>query len=83
MDSDCSTDDEAFGTASPTKSPKRRRVSFAKDVKFQSTKPRRSYKERDHEVVKVDVIAMVNDASRATELEFANRSTRHDSKHRS
>ena len=76
VDSDCSTDDEAFGTASPTKSPKRRRVSFAKDVKFQSTKPRRSYKERDHEVVKVDVIAMVNDASRATELEFAKRKAR-------
>ena len=71
MDSDCSTDDEAFGTASPTKSPKRRRVSFAKDVKIsidkaakilqrqgsgQSTKPRRSYKDKDHEVVKVDVI---------------------------
>eukprot|EP00439_Symbiodinium_sp_Y106_P027866 s1892_g3.t1 len=63
VDSDCST--------SPTKSPKRRQVSFAKDVRFQPTKPRRSYKERDHEVVKVDVAAMVNDANRATELEFA------------
>ena len=48
VDSDCSTDDEVFGPASPTKSPKRRQVSFAKDVRFQPTKPRRSYKERDH-----------------------------------
>ena len=76
VDSDCSTDDEAFGPASPTKSPKRRQVSFAKDVRFQPTKPRRSYKERDHEVVKVDVIAMVNDTSRATELEFAKHKAR-------
>ena len=76
VDSDCSTDDEAFGTASPTKSPKRRQVSFAKDVRFQSTKPRRSYKDKDQTVVKVDVLSMVNDASRATELEFAKHKAR-------
>ena len=76
VDSDCSTDDEAFGTASPTKSPKRRQVSFAKDVTFQSTKPRRSYKDKDQAVVKVDVMSMVNDASRATELEFAKQKAR-------
>eukprot|EP00439_Symbiodinium_sp_Y106_P066057 s1782_g10.t1 len=58
VDSDCSTDDEAFGTASPTKSAKRRQVSFAKDVRFQSTKPRRSYKDKDQAVVKVDVMSM-------------------------
>ena len=46
VDSDCSTDDEAFGTASPTKLPKHGQVSFTKDVRFQSTKPRRSYKDR-------------------------------------
>ena len=34
-DSDCSTDDEAIGSVSPTKTPKHRRVTFAKDVKFQ------------------------------------------------
>ena len=36
----------------PKKSRSRRQVSFAKDVKFQPTKPRKSYKEREHEVVK-------------------------------
>eukprot|EP00439_Symbiodinium_sp_Y106_P034198 s1457_g4.t1 len=49
VDSDCSTDDEALGTASPIKMPKRRHVTFVKDVKFQSTRPRRSYKGREHE----------------------------------
>eukprot|EP00439_Symbiodinium_sp_Y106_P022386 s5610_g2.t1 len=76
MDSDCSTDDEAFGTASPTKLPKHRQVSFAKDVRFQSTKPRRSYKDRGQAVVKVDVTSMVNGADRATELEFAKHKAR-------
>ena len=76
VDSDCSTDNEAFGTASPTKSPKHRQVSFAKDVRFQSTKPRRSYKDRDQTVVKVDVMSMVNDANRAIELEFAKHKAR-------
>ena len=49
VDSDCSTDDEALGSVSPTKTPKRRQVTFAKDVRFQSMKPRRSYKDREHE----------------------------------
>ena len=74
--SDCSTDDEAFGTASPTKLPKHRQVSFTKDVRFQSTKPRRSYKDRGQAVVKVDVTSMVNGADRATELEFAKHKAR-------
>ena len=61
---------------SPTKSPKHRHVSFAKDVRFQSTKPRRSYKDKNQTVVKVDVMSMVNDANRATELEFAKHKAR-------
>ena len=65
VDSDCSTDDEALGTASPIKMPKRRHVTFVKDVKFQSTRPRRSYKGREHEVIKVDVEAMAKRSTKA------------------
>ena len=46
VDSDCSTDDEALGAVSPTKSRSRRQVTFAMDVKFQPTKPRKSYKRK-------------------------------------
>ena len=63
VDSDCSIDDEALGSVSPTKTPKRRQVTFAKDVRFQSTKPGRSYKDREHEVIKVDVDSMAKDES--------------------
>ena len=45
-------------------------------MRFQSTKPRRSYKDKDQTVVKVDVMSMVNDANRATELEFAKHKAR-------
>ena len=76
VDSDCSTDDETFGAVLPTKSRSRRQVSFAKDVRFQPTKQRKSYKEREHEVVKVNVDAMVNDENRSTELEFAKHKAR-------
>ena len=38
--------------------------------------PRKSYKEREHEVVKVNVEAMVNDANRSNELEFAQHKAR-------
>ena len=76
VDSDCSTDEEALGTVLPTKMPKRRHVTFAKDVKFQSTKPRRSYKDKEHEVIKVDVEAMAKDENRAVELEFAKHKAR-------
>ena len=56
--------------------PKRRHVTFAKDVKFQSAKPRRPYKDRDPEVIKVDVEAMAKDENRAVELEFAKHKAR-------
>ena len=49
---------------------------FAKDVRFQSTKPRRSYKDREHEVIKVDVDSMAKDENRAIELEFAKHKAR-------
>ena len=80
VDSDCSTDDEALCTVLPTKMPKRRHVTFAKDVKFQSTKPRRSYKDREHEVIKVDMEAMAKDENRAVELEAQSKtqSTNHE-----
>ena len=68
--SDCSTDDEALGSS------KRRHVTFARNVRFHSTKPRRSYKDREHEVIKVDVEAMAKDENRAVELEFATRKAR-------
>ena len=45
-------------------------------MRFQSTKPRRSYKDRGQAVVKVDVTSMVNGADRATELEFAKHKAR-------
>ena len=70
-DSDCSTDDEAIGSVSPTKTPKRRQVTFAEDVKFQSTRPRRSYRDRGIEVIKVDVEPMAEDEHRAVKVEFA------------
>ena len=38
-DSDCSTDDEASGSVLLASAPKGRNVTFAKDVKFQSSKP--------------------------------------------
>ena len=76
VDSDCSTDDETFGAVSPTKSRSRRQVSFTEDVRFQPTKPRKSYKEREHEVVKVNVDAMVNHENRSTELDFAKHKAR-------
>ena len=75
-DSDCSTDDEAIGPVSPTKTPKHRRVTFATDVKFQSTRPRRSYRDRGHEVIKVDVETMAEDEHRAVKVEFAKHKAR-------
>ena len=63
-DSDCSTDDEPAmktvsikerdrGTSSTTPKAKKR-VLFAADVRFQSSKPRRSYKDRGDRVIKVN-----------------------------
>ena len=75
-DSDCSTDDEAIGSVSPTKTPKRRRVTLAKDVKFQSTRPRRSYRDKGHEVIKVNVETMAEDEHRAVKVEFAKHKAR-------
>ena len=75
-DSDCSTDDEAIGSVSPTKTPKRRQVTFAEDVKFQSTRPRRSYRDRGIEVIKVDVEPMAEDEHRAVKVEFAKHKAR-------
>ena len=74
VDSDCSTDEEALGSS------KRRHVTFARNVRFHSTKPRRSYKDREHEVIKVDVEAMAKDENRAVELEAQSKtqSTNHE-----
>eukprot|EP00439_Symbiodinium_sp_Y106_P083820 s148_g24.t1 len=53
-----------------TPAPKGRNVTFAKDVKFHSSKPRKSYKDMNHEIVKVNMKAIVEDEGRAIEVEF-------------
>ena len=81
-DSECSTDDEAVGIAPKPKSKGRRtqstdseakkKVTFASDVRFQSSKPRRSYKDRGDKVIKVNVEKrFVDNYNRTTELGFS------------
>ena len=69
-DSDCWTDDEAPGSVLPASARKGRSVTFAKDVKFQSSRPRKSYKDRSQEIIGV-MKAFVENESRANEVEFA------------
>ena len=81
-DSECSTDDEAVANVPKPKSKGRRtqstdseakkKVTFASDVRFQSSKPRRSYKDRGDKIIKVNVEKrFVDNSSRATELGFS------------
>ena len=48
-----------------------KRVTFAADVTFQSSQPRKSYKERGGEIVKVNAKKLVENENRANELGFA------------
>ena len=81
-DSECSTDDEAAENVPKQKSKGRRTqstdskakktVAFAPDVRFQSSKPRRSYKDCGDKVVKVNVEKrFLSNSNRTTELGFS------------
>ena len=81
-DSECSTDDEVVVDVPKPKGKGRRTqstdpegkkgVTFAPDVRFQSSKPRRSYKDRGDKVIKVNVEKRFADNSnRITELGFS------------
>ena len=80
-DSDCSTDDEQIertsstkekaGRTSSTKPKEKKKVLFANDVRFQSTKPRRSYKDRGDRVIKVNVKDRFENDIRMNELGFS------------
>ena len=79
-DSDCSTDDEVVGKPSLVKGRDRRtlsttpkakkKVMFANDVRFQSSKPRRSYKDRGDKIIKVNVEQRFMNDNRINELGF-------------
>ena len=80
-DSDCSTDDEPAMNVTSIKNgigghrplcPKgKKQVLFAADVQFQSSKPRRSYKDRGDRVIKVNVEQRFQNDSRLNELGFS------------
>ena len=81
-DSECSTDDEAVEKVlnpkdkgrrtQSTDSEVKKKVTFASDVRFQSSKPRRSYKDRGDKITKVDVKKrFVDNSNRTTELGFS------------
>ena len=81
-DSECSTDDEAVEGPSKPKGKDRRtqstdpeakkRVTFAVDVRFQSSKPRRSYKDRGDKIIRVNVEKrFMDNNNRITELGFS------------
>ena len=80
-DSDCSTDDEVINKPSLAKGRDRRtqsttpgtkkKVMFANDVRFQSSKPRRSYRDRGDKIIKVDVEQRFMNNNRINELGFS------------
>ena len=70
-DSGCSTHDEAFGRTLSANPQRGKHVSFAKNVRFQSSRPRRSHKERGDRVVKVNVKNLVENENRVNEFGFA------------
>ena len=70
-DSDCSTDDEHVGRTTSTRPKGKKRVLFANDVRFQSSKPRRSYKDRGDKIVKVDVKERFENDNKVNELGFS------------
>ena len=80
-DSDCSTDDVPMVKTLSTKERDRRtssttpkgkkKVLFAADVRFQSSKPRRSYKDRGDRIIKVDVEQRFQNDNRVNELDFS------------
>ena len=80
-DSDCSTDDEVVEKPSSLKGRERRtqstspkakkKVMFANDVSFQSSKPRRSYKDRGDKIIKVNVEQRFRGDNRINELGFS------------
>ncbi|CAE7749097.1 GIP [Symbiodinium sp. CCMP2456] len=71
IDSDCSTDDERDGTTWSAKPKVDKRVTFAADVAFQSSQPRKSKKDRGEKIVKVNTKRLIESESRANELGFA------------
>ena len=85
-DSDCSTDDEVVKKSSLVKGRDRRtlstnpkakkKVMFANDVRFQSSKPRRSYKNRGDKIIKVNVEQRFMNDNRINELGFSMRKPR-------
>ena len=70
-DSDCSTDDEQVGGTTSAKPKGKKRVLFANDVRFQSSKPRRSYQDRGDKIVKVNVKDRFENDNRVNELGFS------------
>ncbi|CAE7187272.1 unnamed protein product, partial [Symbiodinium sp. CCMP2456] len=71
IDSDCSTDDERDGTTWSTKPKVEKRVSFAADVTFQSSRPRKSKKDRGEKIVKVNMKKFIESENRPNEIGFA------------
>ena len=81
-DSECSTDDEVVvdvpkpnskgSRTQSTDSEAKKKVRFAPDVRFQSSKPRRSCKDRGDKVIKVNVEKrFVGNSNRTTELGYS------------
>ena len=59
------------GGPRPPRPKGKKRVLFANDVRFQSSKPQRSYKDRGDKIVKVDVKERFENDNRVNELGFS------------